>query len=151
MTTESEQRDAVIAEARTWIGTPHHNGARIKGVGVDCGQFPLATYEAVGLIPHVEPARYSAQFALNKDREWYLETCQQYGKELPEGKLPQRGDFVIFKVGRVFSHGAIVVNWPHIIHSLSGVGVITDKADSSWFTHMKDGTLRPRKFFTAWG
>jgi NlpC/P60 family putative phage cell wall peptidase len=29
-------RDEFIAEARTWIGTPYHHQARVKGVGVDC-------------------------------------------------------------------------------------------------------------------
>lgn len=29
-------REAVINEARTWIGTPFHHGQIVKGVGVDC-------------------------------------------------------------------------------------------------------------------
>ena len=151
MATETEQRDAVIAEARTWLNTPHHNGARIKGVGVDCGQFPLAVYEACGLIPPTETGTYSPQFHLNKDREWYLELCQKLGKELPEGKKPRRGDFAIFKVGRVFSQGAIIITWPNnIIHSFAGVGVTLGHADKGWFTHNKDGSPRPVKFFTLW-
>lgn len=31
------QRAAVVAEARSWIGTPYHNCADVKGAGVDCG------------------------------------------------------------------------------------------------------------------
>ena len=26
-----------VAEAMTWLGTPHHHQGRVKGVGVDCG------------------------------------------------------------------------------------------------------------------
>jgi cell wall-associated NlpC family hydrolase len=29
-------REAVIAEARTWLGTPWHHQASLKGVGCDC-------------------------------------------------------------------------------------------------------------------
>jgi hypothetical protein len=29
-------RDAVIAEARSWLGTPWHHQASLKGVGCDC-------------------------------------------------------------------------------------------------------------------
>jgi hypothetical protein len=32
--TESAQRAAVVAEARSWIGTPYHNCADFKGTGV---------------------------------------------------------------------------------------------------------------------
>lgn len=28
--------EALIAEARSWVHTPFHHGARLKGVGVDC-------------------------------------------------------------------------------------------------------------------
>ena len=33
--TEAETRAAIVAEAMSWIGTPYHSHARIKGVGVD--------------------------------------------------------------------------------------------------------------------
>jgi cell wall-associated NlpC family hydrolase len=153
MPTETEQRDAIVAEARSWIRTPHHNGARIKGVGVDCGQFPLAVYEAAGMLPKVETDRYSPQFHLNRDKEWYLQFCQELGLELPPGEKPKRGDFAIYRIGFIYSHGAIIVKWPHIIHALYGVGVITDNAETGAFTFNKDRTKRDVKFFTAkkWG
>ena len=33
---ELAQRLAVVAEAESWLGTPYHHEARIKGHGVDC-------------------------------------------------------------------------------------------------------------------
>jgi cell wall-associated NlpC family hydrolase len=147
---ETEQRQGVIAEAMTWLGTAHHNGARIKGVGIDCGQFPLAVYEACGLIPPTTTQRYSPHFHLSKDEEWYLSFCQQLGKELPEGCDPKEGDFAIYKVGRVFSHGAIIIDWPKIIHSYVRVGVCLDLGNKGWMAQNKDGSPRPIKFFTLW-
>jgi cell wall-associated NlpC family hydrolase len=147
---EAEQRQAVIDESITWLRTPHHNGARLKGVGVDCGQYPLAVYEATGLIPKTQTERYSPQFHLNRDEEWYLKLCLQLGKQLPDGVLPKKADFVLYKVGRVFSHGAIVLEWPRIIHSYVGVGVCYDLGNKGWMAQNRDGSPRPMKFFTLW-
>lgn len=124
--TEQEQRDAVIKEALSWERTPHHNGARIKGEGVDCGQFPIAVYSACGLMPAITVPRYSAQFHLHRDTEWYLNIARQYGVEI---ETPKRGDFAIYKIGRIYSHGAIVIEWPRIIHAWVHVGVTQDMGD----------------------
>lgn len=97
MTQEQKERQSVIDEAMTWRGTPHHNGARIKGVGVDCGQFPLAVYEAAGLLPHIETGRYSPQFHLHRDEEWYLKIAMKFGKEIREGLSPQTSQMSITK------------------------------------------------------
>ena len=32
----SHTRDDVVAVARTWLGTPYHHQASLKGVGTDC-------------------------------------------------------------------------------------------------------------------
>lgn len=50
--------DAIIAEARTWIGTPFVHQGRVKGLGVDCGGLVLGVARALGLdVP--EPPAYS--------------------------------------------------------------------------------------------
>ncbi len=36
MSTIPPTRRAVVAEARTWIGTPYRHQASLKGVGCDC-------------------------------------------------------------------------------------------------------------------
>lgn len=45
------QRQAVVAEAKTWIGTGFHHEARIKGAGVDCAQLLIAVFSACGFVP----------------------------------------------------------------------------------------------------
>lgn len=126
--TEAEQRNAVIAEALTWERTPHHNGAAIKGAGVDCGRYPWSVYHAVGLMPPIDQnLRYSPQFHLHRDKEWYRELADQHGMRI-KGP-PNPGDFALYKIGRIFSHGAIVIEWPRIIHARFGIGVIRDLGD----------------------
>ncbi len=51
-------RQAVIAEAVTWIGTPFHHAARVKGAGVDCLMLLAEVYERAGAAPHVVPPFY---------------------------------------------------------------------------------------------
>lgn len=40
----------VLTEARSWIGTPFHHQARLKGHGVDCAQLIVGVGQALGLI-----------------------------------------------------------------------------------------------------
>ena len=52
---EQEQREAVVAEARTWIGTPWIHMAAIKGAGVDCAMLLARVYIEVGLVAEFDP------------------------------------------------------------------------------------------------
>lgn len=54
MTTRAE----VVAEARSWIGTPFVHQARIKGIGVDCIGLVTQTAKATGLLD-VDATDYS--------------------------------------------------------------------------------------------
>ncbi len=125
--TIDEQRSAVIVEALSWQRTPHHNGACIKDVGVDCGQMPWAVYHTCGLLPAIsKELRYSPQFHLHRNEEWYKKLADKHGISI-EKPLP--GDFALYKIGRIFSHGAIVISWPRIVHARFGVGVIQGEGD----------------------
>src|SRR3954454_10152249 len=42
-------RAAVVTEAETWIGTPFHHAARVKGAGVDCLMLLAEVYERAGI------------------------------------------------------------------------------------------------------
>jgi NlpC/P60 family putative phage cell wall peptidase len=109
------RRAAVVAEAESWIGTPFHHHARIKGAGVDCLHLLAEVYERAGLIAHVAPEHYPADWHLHRDAERFLDGLTRYAREI-EGP-PDPGDVALFRFGRVFSHGAIVVAWPRLIHA----------------------------------
>lgn len=147
--TEQEQRDAVIAEAMTWLRTPFRHQARMKGRsgGVDCAGLLLATYESTGCTPHIQPEEYVMQCMLHDRRERFVEVLERYGKEIPEQQA-KRADAVVWRVGRSYSHGAILLeDWPGlVIHALTGFGVM--KAHGT-----QDGFLsgrKERRFFTLW-
>jgi len=124
-------RAAVVAEAMTWLGTPHHHRARVKGDGVDCGQLPAAVFEACGLIPHCDPGEYPHDWHLHQDEERYLEHVERFCDRLPDGMQPLPGDLILFRYGRCISHGALVVEWPLIIHACVGQGVILEYVSQS--------------------
>jgi cell wall-associated NlpC family hydrolase len=114
----SEIRERIVNEAKSWIGTPYHHEARVKGAGVDCGMLLLEVYERSGLIPHIVPFHYSPDFMLHRNEEWYIKLISEHADEIVcEPYLP--GDAVVMRNGRTFSHGGIVISWPLIIHASS--------------------------------
>ena len=121
----------IVEEAEKWLGTPHINGARVKGSGVDCGQLLIAAAEDSGALPEgtVTTGIYSPDWPLHRSEEKYLEKITEYCDKV-EGP-PEAGDFALFKFGRCVSHGGIVVNWPLIIHSFLGLGVIYSDFDDA--------------------
>jgi cell wall-associated NlpC family hydrolase len=142
--TEAQQRADVVAEALTWLATEYHHYARVKGAGVDCAQFPAAVYEACGLIPHVEP-QYAADWHLHHDEERYVEWVLKFARRIPDAQ-GRAGDVALWRWGRTYSHGGILMDPPQVIHSYVGVGVQIDD-----LTTHEELRTRPRLTFTLWG
>ena len=116
------QRRAVVEEAAAWIGTPFHHAARVKGAGVDCLMLLAEVYERAGVAPHIEPPFYVPDWHLHRDAERYMEGLLDYTR--PIDGPPLRGDIALFRFGRTFSHGAIVSEWPRLIHAYWSIGVV---------------------------
>lgn len=109
-------RAAVLAEAESWVGTPFHHAARVKGAGVDCLMLLAEVYERAGIVGRVDPGYYVPDWHLHRAAELYIEGLTRYAREI--AGPPEPGDVALFRFGRVFSHGAIVVAWPRVIHAL---------------------------------
>ena len=127
---EQEQRSAVVAEARSWLLTPYHHAGRIKGAGVDCLTLLAEVFERAGLVPHVDPGHYPPDWHLHRSEERYLDGVLEYAR--PVADPPYRpGDIALFRFGRCAAHGAIVVEWPRILHAYAPAGCVTlDSAES---------------------
>ncbi len=135
-----DKRKEVVAEARTWLRTPYHHMARVKGAGVDCVQIIIAVYAQCGLIEDFQPEFYPPDWHLHRSDEKYLQGVTKYATRIPvEEVLP--GDLLLFRFARCASHGAIVTEWPRVVHALMGIGVIessvheaelTGRIDSAW-------------------
>lgn len=127
MLTEQEQREALVAASRRWLRTPYHHRARILGVGVDCAQILIASHVEAGLVEDFDVGKYTHDWHLHRGEERYLFFLEQKLKPVDLRDLPIRerssdfaplpGDVLMWRVGRTFSHSAIVTQWPFIIHA----------------------------------
>jgi cell wall-associated NlpC family hydrolase len=118
--THGQLRAAICAEARTWLGTPYHHMARVKGAGVDCLQILIAVYAAVGLIEPFDTGYYPYDWMLHRDEERYMQGLLQHATRTT---TPMMGDVALYKFGRTYSHAAIVLDADLFIHSYVGKGV----------------------------
>ncbi len=143
------QRERVLVVARTWLGTPYHAGGRVKGAGADCLTLLAEVYSEAGVLPRVHVPYYPKDWHLHRGAERYMEGLLQYAHEIEGPPLP--ADIVLWKFGRCYSHGAIVVQWPMIIHAYCGRGCTEENAESAhWLTRMDTGRgVRPVKYFTV--
>ena len=112
--TEQEARSAVVAEAVSFLKTPYHHRANVKGVGVDCAQILIEVYSAVGLIERFDPGAYPPDFMQHRNEESYLAWVLKYAHQV---ETPKPGDIALYKFGRCISHSGIVIEWPTIIHA----------------------------------
>jgi cell wall-associated NlpC family hydrolase len=139
-------RAAVVAEARGWLGTRYHHHGRIRGVGVDCAMLLAEVYERCGVAPHVDPGSYPTDWHLHRSEEQFLGWLDRVGaREIP---APAAGDIGLFKFGRCFSHGAIVVDLagqlPQLVHAYVRRGVVLTALDEEPLSG------RPVRWFTLW-
>jgi len=142
-----DQRQTVVAEAKSWIGTPYRGWAQIKGAkgGVDCGMLLKAVFQSCNLIPQGDLSidmGYSLQVAQHKPDKTYFNLVESFTHEIPESDV-KSGDVVLFKLGHAYAHGGIVTEWPVIVHALAHGGVRLANVD----THPKLKGVT-RKIFT---
>ena len=120
------QRAALVAEAKSWVGTPYRGWANIKGVGADCGQFLYGVYRALSLIPAMElPKDYSLQAAQHQASGEYMAVIDRFFRVIPESEV-KPADLVCYQIGQDMAHAAFIVSWPGFViqaelrHGVSG-------------------------------
>jgi cell wall-associated NlpC family hydrolase len=142
--TEIEQRAAAVLEAGSWIGTPYRSAADIKGAGVDCGMLLVRVFVDTGLVAPFDPRPYPEQWHVHQSEERYLGWVTKLAHEF-DGSAPKPADVVLYKYGQCYAHGAIVVNWPVIIHVRRPLPVIAEDAARSMILRKL-----PQRFFSLW-
>lgn len=144
----AEERNRVIQEALTWIGTPYLHRGRIKGVGVDCAMLIASVFEARGLIPRVEVA-YTRDWYLHRDEEVFLGYVERFAVRLPSVDLALPGDIALYRFGRCVAHGGLLLDggsvpsW-RIIHAHVDVGQVTiEHGLAPWLARTRARGSRP--------
>ncbi len=101
--------DDIVAEARTWIGTPWKHQARVKGVGVDCIGFVGGVGVALGL---GDALRWKADptlrgYGRTPVPETLLDACDRFLQRVPIMQR-QLGDVLVMGFRAGPQHFAIV-------------------------------------------
>ena len=150
MSIEQEQRKLVVKIAQSFISTPYHSHGRKKGIGVDCLTIIAEVFTEAGLVPPVEIPYYTPDFFKHQGSELYLNGLLRYTEETEE-RLP--GNIILWKFGRCFSHAAIIVRWPQVVHAQFGRRVTMENIEcAEWLVRMgeKRNQQRPTKIFSYW-
>ena len=141
--TLSDQRESLLEEARTWLGTPYHPCADVKGVGVDCAMILVRLFAGKGRVPaDLDPRPYSPEWHLHRSEEAYIGWLLKFADEVSD---PQPGDVAVWRFGRTYSHGGILIGDGHVLHSLKPIGVV--------ITSMREEPLvgREPRWFSIFG
>lgn len=136
----SEQAQSIVAEAERWLSTPYHHMASIKGIGVDCAMLPVMVYGGLGLVPPFDPRPYPPDWMMHSDDERYRDWVKRFADQVD---VPQAGDLALFRVGRCYSHGAIVVDH-RMIHADMRAGRVEYGELAAWCAHRKHEFWRVR-------
>jgi hypothetical protein len=108
MTVIDPRRQAAIAEAESWLDTPFEHATLIKGRGVDCIMLLVACFRAAGILAEVfDPRPYPRTWFVHRNDEIYLAGLEQWGREIEH---PKPGDVGVWKFGRCYSHGGLLVS-----------------------------------------
>lgn len=136
---EKTEVKRVCDEALSWLGSRHVHRCAVKGLGIDCALLIKEAFKPVANSAMRVPF-YSEDFMLHKgaDVEPLLSELKNHFIEV---NVPARGNVVVFKIGRCYSHSGIMLTERTFIHSLVKVGVTCSQlVDDLWIK-------RERKFF----
>jgi NlpC/P60 family putative phage cell wall peptidase len=128
--------DRIVAEARSWLGTPYHHQCAVKGAGTDCLGLLRGVWIAVcGQEPEVVPP-YTQDWAEPSREEALLAGAERWLLRLPDGPA-MPGDVLLFRMrdGHIAKHLGIAARreaQTTFIHAYSGHGVVESPLSMPW-------------------
>mgnify|MGYP006921289976 CR=1 FL=1 len=143
-----ESQDELRAIVATWLGTPFHDQAGIKGVGVDCVHlWAEIMVEAGHLQSYVFP-RYHLDAGHHDDASALLAWFEAHpGFRMVNGPLrsaePMPGDLYCYRIGKSAHHLAGCVEWPRGVHVMRGTTVCEMRFDDPTFASRFVASFRP--------
>jgi NlpC/P60 family putative phage cell wall peptidase len=129
-------RDAIVAHARLWIGTPYHDQASTCGAGTDCLGLIRGIYRALyGHDVAAVPA-YTRDWAEAAGEEAMLAAARRHLVEIPVHDIAP-GDVLVFRYHRhhVAKHAAIFAG-KTMVHAVEGAPVSEVPFSSWWHRRM---------------
>lgn len=132
------QANDIVAQARSWIGTPFHHQARLKKIGCDCLGLIVGVVDELELKDKngVKLAAYDeVTYSKEPDGEYLIQKLVDVLAEIaPEEMRP--GDLALFKVRENPQHLAILTDYEGglgMIHSFAPARrVVEHRLDDDW-------------------
>ncbi|MBO6674918.1 MAG: peptidase P60 [Rhizobiales bacterium] len=129
-------REAVLAEAVRWIGTPYCHQASKRGVGADCLGLIVGIWDALAITPLVLPRHDQRSWAHHADGEPLLDGLRQF---LIEKSTPtaEPGDVLALRWRSSWpaSHLAVLMEDGTIVHAYEGGRVVRSNL-APWAPHI---------------
>lgn len=122
-----------VAIARTWLGTPYHHQASLRGAGCDCLGLVRGVYrELTGREPEFPPP-YSPDWAEAVVTETMLAAAARHLIPVPTDAI-RPGHVLIFRLrpGMAAKHAAILATPVTMIHAAEG-SPVSEVAFGPWW------------------
>jgi NlpC/P60 family putative phage cell wall peptidase len=129
-------QEFILAEARSWIGTPYRHQASVKGAGADClGLLRGIWRAAFGAEPEAVPS-YTADWAEPSGQEVLGRAAERHflQKSLDDA---EPGDVLLFRmkdqsIAKHLGIAAEVGDRPSFVHAYTGHGVVESPLSEPW-------------------
>jgi NlpC/P60 family putative phage cell wall peptidase len=132
-------RGEIVAEARSWIGTPYRHQASLKGAGCDCLGLIRGVYR-VFCGPEKEPITpYSPNWAEETGQETLRDAARRHLAEIGaapfrDGEPLREGDVILIRVRDrgPAKHAAIASGPDTIVHAYDRHAVAENALPAAW-------------------
>jgi NlpC/P60 family putative phage cell wall peptidase len=126
-------REAIVAEALSWVGTPYRHQASLKGIGCDCLGLLRGVWRALhGDEPEALPA-YTPDWAEARGAETLAEAARRHLVEIPIREA-HCGDVLLFRwrTNLPAKHAAILIGADRFVHAHQDAAVATAPLSPWW-------------------
>ena len=129
----SISRKRIVEIAQSWLGTPYHHQASLKGVGSDCLGLVRGVWRELYGFEAESPPAYSPDWAEAGGHEAMLAAAGRHLIPVAREKMAQ-GDVLIFRLrkGAVAKHAAILTGPGRMIHAIEGAPVSEVHLSAWW-------------------
>ena len=138
--------ERIITTARSWLGTPYHDQASLKGVGCDCLGLARGVWrEVVGSEPFTIP-RYSRDWGETGPREVLADGARRMMIEAEPADVGP-GALVLFRMKprAIAKHVGILTGLDAFLHAYERLGVIEEPLTQAWRRRIAFAFLFPEK------
>ena len=114
-------REEIVAQARTWLGTPYHHQASVRGVGCDCLGLLRGVWREVYGIEAEVPPPYTRDWAEAQGREDLMAGAARHLRRCAVSVMCP-GDVLVFRLRDAVpaKHVGLLVTPVSFIHAVEG-------------------------------